>query len=93
MPVVCLDLAKDGLPVCGEILFSYGDEFDDASVGRNAKRFGHERLGDCGIAFIGCGLDLRWESSKGECIGRVKGATEHQAGGMRNVYHNMGLGP
>ena len=53
-----LQLVKDRLAIGGKVLFRYGDEFDNTSVGRDVERFAHERLDQGSVAFVGRGLKL-----------------------------------
>lgn len=71
-----LNVAEDGHAVHGQALLGNGDEFDNASVRRDANRFCHEGLYHGGVALVGGGLNLHGKRVDGENVGWLKGAAK-----------------
>lgn len=86
------DLRQEGLSVGGEVLLRHRNELDDTSVPGDPERFFQECLSECGVAFVGGGLDVAREGGDGDRVRRIEGASEKQAFRMRKVDRDERLG-
>ena len=82
------DLALHRHAVDAQHRFRYGDVADDAARRGHAEVVVQETLYEVRVAHVRGFLDVLWDRGDGEHVCRIKGAAEHEAGGMRERDHD-----
>lgn len=78
-PLQILNLAQHRRAIERQIFIGYSHKFHNATYWGYAERIGHEGLGEGGVAFVGCGLEIAFEGADDEDVGGVEGAAEEHA--------------